>query len=307
MNAWLEVWHWQWEPQIVAAVAVLGWLFGRGIARMAATATSTTLLRLRVASFYAALLALVIALESPIDALSDTSFGWHMTQHMLLLLVAPPLAVAAAPWSPLRAGLPSRRLRYGPLPAPLTALRARFMVLPGRARVASHLGHPRAALLAFTGYLWLMHVPAVFDLALENQFVHDNEHLGYVIVGLWFWSRLISSPPLPALPSYRWRVELIGGGILACWALGIVLMLSSAHLYAPYLQVPGATPQGTLSSLQIGAAIMWAPSMVPFDVVLTVTVRRWLRQNGAGARPGPLVAEVAEVAAVAAPAGEGVS
>src|SRR4051794_16677695 len=42
--------------------------------------------------------ALVIALLSPLDALSDVLFSAHMGQHELLMLVAAPLLVMGKPW-----------------------------------------------------------------------------------------------------------------------------------------------------------------------------------------------------------------
>src|SRR5450759_1554135 len=54
--------------------------------------------RFRNAAFYTAMAVLVIALNSPLDALSEQLFWAHMVQHVLLLLVAPPLIVLARPW-----------------------------------------------------------------------------------------------------------------------------------------------------------------------------------------------------------------
>jgi putative membrane protein len=269
---WLQPWRWPWEPQVATGVAVLAWLYGLGVTRMAGTMTAS--LRLRITSFCLALAILVLALQSPLDTLADDSFAWHMTQHMLLLLVVPPLAMAGSPWWFLRAGLPGRRLRYGPLPPYWQWSR-----LSGRWAPLRWLAHPLAPLAAFACYLWVTHLPTVFDLTLRQPLVHDSEHLGYLMVGLWLWSRLIESPPLPPPPHYRWRIVLIAGGIIACWVLGIALTMASAHLYAPYLHVPAATPASVRTSLQIGGAIMWAPSMIPFDVVLTITIRRWLAHS----------------------------
>ena len=134
-------------------------------------------------------------------------------------------------------------------------------------------------MIAFAGYLWVMHVPAVFDLALRLPLVRGAVYLGYIAVGLWFWSRLIESPPLLNLPSHRSRVELIAGGLLSCWVLAAALMMASARLYPPYLHIPGATPHHVLASLQAAGAIMCGPTMLPFDVMLTITVTSWLAHN----------------------------
>ena len=171
LTARREGWHWPAQPPAVLAVVALGWLYAAGLTRTVGTVTMR--LRLRVMSFYSSLAIALIALESPAQALSRTSFAWNLTQHLLLLLAVPPLAVAAAPWSALRAGLPSRRLRYGIFP-----LRQRWTRLARRWRLLRLLGHPRNALIAFAGYLWVMHVPAVFGLAPRLHLVRGAVYLG---------------------------------------------------------------------------------------------------------------------------------
>ena len=61
------------------------------------------------------LMALWIALASPIDALDDYLLAAHMMQHFILMSIAPPLIVLGAPVVPLlagiAAGLDSRWLR----------------------------------------------------------------------------------------------------------------------------------------------------------------------------------------------------
>ena len=52
------------------------------------------------------MLALVVALVSPVDALGSALFACHMTQHMLLMLVAAPFLAISAPIGPLLLSLP---------------------------------------------------------------------------------------------------------------------------------------------------------------------------------------------------------
>ena len=54
--------------------------------------------RLRSAAFYCGLATLALAVASPVDAYSDRLFWAHMTQHVLLTMVAPPLLLLGRPW-----------------------------------------------------------------------------------------------------------------------------------------------------------------------------------------------------------------
>lgn len=49
---------------------------------------------IRILAFYAGLLVVLVAMESPIDRLADRYFWVHMLQHELLLMVAPPAGAA---------------------------------------------------------------------------------------------------------------------------------------------------------------------------------------------------------------------
>src|SRR5579864_7762595 len=52
----------------------------------------------RAQAFYAGLAAVALAISPPLDGLADRLFWWHMVQHALLQMVAPPLIVLGAPW-----------------------------------------------------------------------------------------------------------------------------------------------------------------------------------------------------------------
>ena len=62
--------------------------------------------RHRALMFYAGLLTVLVALQSPIDSLADKLFWVHMIQHLLLLVVAAPLIVLGQPWMSIWRPLP---------------------------------------------------------------------------------------------------------------------------------------------------------------------------------------------------------
>ncbi len=288
---WLELWRWPIEPQLTAAVVVGAWLHARGTAVQRREGdlppVADRAARWRAIAFYVALVGLVVTLESPLDTFSGVSFAWHMSQHMLLYLVIPPLLVVSAPWESLIAGLPAEPRRR------VTALRGRLagsfsgvgeapgQAVPWRAyrSLRDFAANPTVALAVFTGYLWVWHLPATFDLTLVNPTVHDLEHVGYLAVGLLFWSRVIDSAPLRSVPSYFVRIVYLLGGLGACWMLGMFLAFASTPLYRPYLHMAAATKASVMGSQALGAGIMWAPGMVPFDVLFALYVQRLLRQS----------------------------
>src|ERR687888_615450 len=137
---------WDWEPTVLAGCAALaaGYVVvarPRGI---------------RAVSFMAGVLALLLALPSPLDALGDTYlFSAHMLQHFLLILVVPPLLLLGIP--PQAA---ERALRWEPA-----------------SRAERVLGQPLLAWLGGIGTLWVWHAPALYDAALGNGGLHIVQHL----------------------------------------------------------------------------------------------------------------------------------
>ncbi len=60
----------------------------------------------RAVSFLLGMLSLWVALASPLDTFSGFVLTAHMAQHMILMMVAPPLILLGAPLIPLVRGMP---------------------------------------------------------------------------------------------------------------------------------------------------------------------------------------------------------
>src|SRR6185312_903483 len=60
----------------------------------------------RLLAFGAGLATIFIAIASPLDAFAGLLLQVHMIQHLLLMMAAPPLILAGAPYLPLLSGLP---------------------------------------------------------------------------------------------------------------------------------------------------------------------------------------------------------
>ena len=100
------------EPAALLGVLAIAALYARGVSQLWRRAGRAHGVRpWQTVWFAAGLLAIVVALESPLDALSEQLFAFHMSQHMLLILVAAPLLVLGAPVAPLLWAVPepSRR------------------------------------------------------------------------------------------------------------------------------------------------------------------------------------------------------
>src|SRR4029450_2726552 len=95
---------WNLEPVLVVGGLLALWAYRRG--HVAGPRREAEAWRARC--FTGALLALGVALLSPLDALSSALASAHMVQHMLLVLVAAPLLALSAPSRTRLRGRPLR-------------------------------------------------------------------------------------------------------------------------------------------------------------------------------------------------------
>ena len=97
-----DLWRaWTFEPVTIVALALSGWLYARGLARLWHAAGKDRGVRRRDAwAFTIGWTLLGLTLLSPLHALGGVLFSAHMTQHEVLMTVATPLLVLGKPVIP---------------------------------------------------------------------------------------------------------------------------------------------------------------------------------------------------------------
>jgi cytochrome c oxidase assembly factor CtaG len=229
--------------------------------------------RWRAVAFYAGLLTILIALQSPLDALAEQLFWAHMIQHLLLLTVAAPLIVFGRPWMSIWRPLPLRLRRA----LARTVKRSRYLA-PLRG-LAGILTEPAGAWIAFNVSLVFWHIPGPYDLTLRNLDVHVLEHSMFLAFGILFWAQVIGAPPAASVRPYTYRIAYVGSTIVVNVGLSMYLAFAQHPLYSPYAELahrPGGI--SARADQQIGAGIMWAAGDLPFAIAIAVLVQRWLAQ-----------------------------
>ena len=260
---------------IVLALALAAALYARGAAalrRTSRTASGRTAQGStgRTVTFAAGLALVALALASPLDALAERLFAAHMAQHMLLWVAAAPLLALARPGLPLLLGLPAGwrrrlgRLRHG---------RAWRAIRPLVTR-------PLPVLVLQTGALWLWHLPAPFQAALEHPPLHGLEHASFLATAVAFWA-VVARIGARAQPG---RGQLgFGLGVLYVFvtalqasALGALLTLAPVPLYPA--QALGASAMGVspLADQQLAGMAMWVPADAVYLATIVVLMARWL-------------------------------
>lgn len=260
-------------PLALTLIASVLYLVGE---RRAAVITGRPRDRSRALTFYAGLLAILVALESPIDALADKLFWVHMLQHLLLLVVAAPLIVLSQPWMsiwrPLPLGLRRALARTVAHARALAPLRALF----------GALASPAGTWLAFNVNLVVWHLPGPYDETLGNIDVHVLEHSAFLGFGILFWSQVIGAAPVRARLPILVRIGYVAGAAVANIGLSMYIAFAQHPLYSVYAALahrPGGI--SALADQQMGAGFMWTAGDMPFAVAIAVLVHRWLAAHEA--------------------------
>jgi putative membrane protein len=267
------------DPIPFALAAISTYLYALGGRRASLRSVSATRRRsrerlLRAGCFYAGVAAVVVALEPPVDQLSQRFFFMHMAQHLLLMMVGAPLIVLGAPWS----------RSWRPLPIAVRRPVARTVALSGALRPVRATAHwiasPVPAFVLFTTDLAVWHVPQAYDLTLSDPAVHYAEHVSFLVLGMVFWAQIVDSPPLRSRLDYPGRVAFAVLGGVANWILAVLLALAPHPLYA----YPGHGQISALTDQQLAGGMMWGPGSIPLAVYVFYGLYRWLGEEEPGSR-----------------------
>jgi cytochrome c oxidase assembly factor CtaG len=208
-----------------------------------------------LAAFLGGLTTIYLALASPIEPFAALLLSVHMLQHLLLMMVAPPLLWLGAPLFPMMRGLP-RAVRIHWLAPLLTS--------PVLRRCFASLTHPLTAVVVFVVANWIWHVPPIYDLALRSSTWHYLQHACFLGAALLFWYPVVR--PYPSRP--RWSLWLLLPYLLVAdlsnTVLSALLTFSERVLYPYYAEVPRLAGLSALEDQSAAGLLMWVPGSIAF-------------------------------------------
>jgi cytochrome c oxidase assembly factor CtaG len=265
------------EPLVLAPALIAGALYTRGFITLARR-MPYRFGAWRMVAFMAGLAVVLLAVSPLLDEVSHALLQAHMTQHLMFMLVAPPLLWMGAPVAPMLLGLPR----------PLRRVAACGLGTPAVRRLTRVLAHPGFGWTAFVIAFWSWHVPALYDLALGSEAWHHVEHASFFATALLFWRPVIQ--PWPSRVSWpRWA--MIPYLLLAEFhntTLAAIFSFSDRVIYPAYEAVPRPWGLSALEDQSIAGAIMWLPGSIAFLLPLL-----WLvltQVGGQKERPDPVEA-----------------
>jgi putative copper resistance protein D len=264
-------WHavltqWQFAPVVTVAVSVTaaGYLWGAW--RIARRHPARPWPWWRTALFLGGLAVVALATQSGIGAYDDVLAWDHMVQHLLLLMVAPPLLVAGQPVTLL--------LHASRNPLHTWAKRA------VRSRPVAFLTWPPFGLAAYCAVIVGTHLTALSRLILQNQTLHNAEHVLYLIVGYLFFLPLLGHEPIKWRVSYPIRLLVLALAMPVDTFTGLVLGYANQGDVVPTGPRPPGAP-APVQDLHWAGAVMWVGGDAIMLVFIMVVLWMWARDDRA--------------------------
>jgi putative copper resistance protein D len=196
----------------------------------------------------------------------DTLFWAHMTQHMLLSMLAPIFLALGAPVTLVLRTLPAGGRRR--LAGALRSLPAKVLVNP------------------LTGFALLFGTPVVlyftslYEASLRNDALHELLHLHFIVAGCVFFWPIIGVDPVPNRLPHPLRMLLLFVTLPAHAWLGITIMSDNAVIGGDFYR-DLARPWGPslLHDQTIGGGLLWATGDLVGVIVLAALFLQWSRAD----------------------------
>ncbi len=256
---------WRFDPLVLVPLVAVGWAYLWAVRRVDAAHPANRHPAHRTWFFLSGLVAIGLALVSPVEAYEGVLFSVHMVQHMLLELVAAPLLLAGGPITlTLRVARPSVRRRL------LAILQSRIVHV---------LSFPVIAWALFAAVNWGWHFSALYDQALENQLLHYVQHATFLGASLLFWWPIIGADPSPWRLPHPVRLFYLFLAMPQNSFLGVAIMSASTVLYPHYATNARGWGPLPLDDQKMGGIIMWVVGDIAFLVGMGVVVALWVRHE----------------------------
>ena len=232
--SWHDLNHWELDmvPNLLMVAAALLYFV--------ATRRVASWPKARTVAFIVGLLVTFLATESVVGVFDDAYFSDHMIQHLLLIMIAAALFALAMPLD-LAYDAGSPRLR-------------RFL----DGRVFALFTHPLVAFAAYFIFIPLTHLTGLFNFMLVHQWMHNVEHIGFLVIGYLFF-RVAFGLERGVTLHRGLQLVFVMAAVPVDTFSGLALAMESKNPFPIYVHSAptGSTNSTIITNIHFGGAIMW--------------------------------------------------
>jgi putative membrane protein len=245
---------WNWNPWVIAICFITILIY---------SARNHFHFNRKIGWLLAGAITFFLTLASPIDTLADGYlFSAHMMQHLLLLLIIPPLILLSLPSTPIPESFQNGRWKW----------------------LNWILRHPVANWFLGVGGMWLWHSPMLCNAAVSNVWIHRLQYVSLLLMGFAFWWPIIGPWSKQRLSPLAGMIYLFSACV-GCTVLGIIITFSPVEVCSIYLHpldqlgiLPFIQNQWGLTPAkdqQLGGLLMWVPACLIYFCGIFGLFARW--------------------------------
>lgn len=244
---------------LVAIIYVVGWY-------RAQKTRPTELPRWRCAVFISGIVAIFVAISSPLDTLNESLLFMHMAQHFVLMSIAPPLIALGSPAVPLLRGTP--RLVIKGLRPLFRSRHIHLLLRHSQRKIVAWL----CMNVAYIGW----HIPTAYEQALKSETWHNVEHVSFLFASLLFWWPVVCPWPSQRRGSPFILIPYLVLADVVNTALSAFLCFSGRVLYPSYEETGRPLGLSALTDQVASGALMWVFGSLAFLMPLAGLFLQWL-------------------------------
>jgi len=223
-------------------------------------------LRKKSLNFFGGIFLLLLSTFSPLDYLGrNYLFSAHMVEHIILLLVIPPML--------------------------LTGTSKEFLL-----KVFSREKYQKAGKIIFNpfiawffgvGSMWFWHIPVFFRLIKFYPVVHFVQMFSLLILGLIFIWPVFTPVQFKKIDALQSTFYLFSACV-GCTILGILITFAPAGLYTVYYTGNNTAVLNLIQNRwgitseidqQMGGLIMWVPACFVYLTNIMITLFKWYKKS----------------------------
>jgi putative membrane protein len=248
---------WQSGPfSIIVAVALVGLAYWYLRADWRLASRGRRWPAQRTVAFMAGLVAVDLALQSPVATFTGSYFEAHVTQHLLLMVLAPPL---------LALGAPSTLL----LQSSSRAVKTRWLSIM-RSRPFAVATYPMLVWFFYFGLMFAFFLSPLINVAMEHMALMDAFNLAFLLAGCLYWWPVVGLDPIVHWRmGYGTRLAALSIGVPFEAFLGVAIMSLRAPIASMY----------SLNSTHSGGALLWAATELAIFIGLIPIFIQWMRAD----------------------------
>ncbi|NOQ13468.1 MAG: hypothetical protein GQ583_03175 [Methyloprofundus sp.] len=269
IRPWQPIWSaWIYTPDVAIPMLLTVVVYFRGRAKRREAGRPVSLGQ--SITFLLGMLCFVIALQSPLEPLSEHFLFFHQIEHLLMRGLGPLLLILSMPLAPLLQGLP-KIIRHSVL-TPIIRNKAIQWLY-------HFLGHPVIASVLFIATLLIWQIPSLHNKALADQSLHNTMHVTMIVTGFFFWWLICDPRQKSSRVSFGVRIIILWLVTIPNTIIGAIITLKRDQIYAAYDVLDGRLAIEIMLDQQLGGIMIWGPGGMMGLIGTAVVFYLWTHKD----------------------------